>query len=82
MAVENIHFTKLKAGLLDTVDQHFTVKLGAMMRGDVHHNDRLFALFRLRRGGLLRLYRLRFRDGGLRRGNRLWRRLLRGGCCG
>ncbi|GKK53449.1 hypothetical protein MS6016_14100 [Klebsiella variicola] len=45
------------------------------MGGDVHHNDRLFTLFRLRRGRLLRLYRLRLDHGGLRRGNRL----LRGG---
>ncbi|GKL09679.1 hypothetical protein NUKP49_14770 [Klebsiella variicola] len=79
MAVENIHFTKLEAGLLDAVDQHLAVKLCAVMGGDVHHNDRLFTLFRLRRGRLLRLYRLRLGDGGLRRGNRLWHRLLWGG---
>ena len=53
MTVENIHIAKLKAGLLDAVDQQFTVKLRTMMRGDVHHDDRLFALFRLRRGGWL-----------------------------
>ena len=79
MAVENIHFTKLEAGLLDAIDKHLAVKLRAMVRGDVHHDDRLFTLFRLRRCRLLRLCRLRFSHRGLRRGNRLWRRLLRGG---
>ena len=79
MAVENIHFTKLEAGLLDAIDKHLAVKLRAMVRGDVHHDDRLFTLFRLRRCRLLRFCRLRFSHRGLRRGNRLWRRLLRSG---
>ncbi|GKO63194.1 hypothetical protein NUBL21977_17800 [Klebsiella quasipneumoniae] len=79
MAVENIHFTKLEPGLLDAIDKHLAVKLRAMVRGNVHHDDRLFTLFRLGRCRLLRLCRLRFSNRGLRRGNRLWRRLLRSG---
>ena len=76
--MENIHIAKLKAGLLDAVDQQFAIKLRTVMRGDVHHDDRLFALFRLRRGGrLLRFSGWRFRGRlRLRRGRLLNRRRL------
>ena len=71
MTMENIHIAKFEARLLDTVDEQLSVKLRAMMRGNVHHDDRLLALFRLRRCRL-RLRGRRFRRRlRLRSGNRL-----------
>ena len=42
--MENIHVTKFESGLLNAVEQHFTVKFAAMMGGDVHDDYRFFTL--------------------------------------
>jgi hypothetical protein len=95
--MENIHIAKLKARLQNAVQQDLAVKLGTMMRGDVHDNHRFLKPRLLFHSGLrlddrlrvrLRGDRLR-RLNGLRSGRRLYvphgldvDRLLRYGCRG
>ncbi|STQ10193.1 Uncharacterised protein [Enterobacter cloacae] len=43
-AMENIHVAKLEASLLNTVKQHVTVQMAAVMGGHVHDDHRFFTL--------------------------------------
>ena len=73
--MENIHVAKLESGLLNAIEQHFTVKLAAMMGGDVHDDHRFFTL-RLFRGWCFFNDGLRlWLDHGFCRLESLWRRL-------
>ena len=54
MTMENIHIAKLKAGLLDAVEQQFTVNLRTLMRRDVHHDNCFFTLWFLWLSGFRR----------------------------
>ena len=42
--MENIHVAKLEASLLNTVKQHVTVQMAAVMGGHVHDDHRFFTL--------------------------------------
>lgn len=44
VAMENIHVAKLEASLLNTVKQHVTVQMAAVMGGHVHDDHRFFTL--------------------------------------
>ena len=58
--MENVHFTKLEAGLQNALQQRFTVQCATGMRGNVQHQHRFF--FTARRSGL----RLRLATGEVR----------------
>lgn len=45
MTMENIHIAKLKPACWMLLISSSPLKLRTVMRGDVHHDDRLFALF-------------------------------------
>ncbi|BEU79746.1 hypothetical protein EAG21025_30590 [Enterobacter asburiae] len=42
--MENVHIAKLESCLLNTVEQHVTVEMAAVMRGHVHDDHRFFTL--------------------------------------